>query len=171
MTVTDDDGAVDTETQSVTVTAVTPDTTLINSGMSDAWFDPTTDGQGFFIIVWENSNLMYLSWFTFDTERPAEDVTAIFGGPGQRWVTALGAYEGDTATLDVFLSTGGVLDSTEPPVVTDQTPIGTIIIQWTSCNAGTLTYSLASLGLSGSIPIERIVTDNVPACEAGQVAP
>lgn len=140
----------------------------INSGVSDAWFNPLTDGQGFFIIVWEDSNLVFLSWFTFDSVRPPEDATAIFGGAGQRWVTALGPYEGDTATLDVYLSTGGVLDSDEPPVITDQSPIGTITIEWTGCNSGTLTYNFPSLQLSGTIPIERIVLDNVAACEAAQ---
>ena len=83
----------------------------------------------------------------------------------------MGGYEGDTATLDVFLSTGGVLDSPEPPVVTDQTPIGTITIKWTSCNSGTLTYNIPSLNLMGTIPIERIVLDNVAACESGQTPP
>lgn len=141
---------------------------LITSAVSDSWFNPLTDGQGFFIIVWEDIKLIFLSWFTFDTVRPPDDVTAILGDAGQRWVTALGPYEGDTATLDVFLSNGGVFDSVDPPVVTDQTPIGTITIKWTSCNSGTLTYDFPSLQLSGSIPIERIVLDNVAACEADQ---
>ena len=140
----------------------------INSAVSDAWFNPQTDGQGFFVIVWEESGLVFLSWFTFDATRPPEDVAAILGDAGHRWVTALGPYDGDTASLDVYLSTGGVLDSAEPPVVTDQTPIGTITIVWTGCNSGTLTYDFPSLQLSGNIPIERIVLDNVAACEAAQ---
>jgi hypothetical protein len=141
---------------------------LINAGMTDAWLDPATSGQGFFIIVWEGSEFIFLSWFTFDAERPPEDVTAIFGEPGHRWVTAQGGYQGDTATLDVFLTTGGVFDSEEPESVTDPDPIGTITIKWTSCTAGTLTYNIPSQGLMGEIPIERIVLDNVALCEAGQ---
>jgi len=140
----------------------------INDAIGDAWFNPLTNGQGFFIVVWEQSQLVYLSWFTFDSVRPSNDATADFGGPGQRWVTALGPYDGDTATLDVYLSTGGVLDSEEPPVFTDQNPIGTITIKWTSCNSGVLTYDIPSLMLFGTIPIERIVQDKVPACEAAQ---
>ncbi len=45
---------------------------LINSAISDAWFFPDTSGQGFFIIVWEDSKLVFLAWFTYDTERPPE---------------------------------------------------------------------------------------------------
>jgi len=169
--VTDNDGASDSSSSTVTVDEPPPETVLINAGMTDAWLDPATAGQGFFIIVWEGIKFIFLSWFTFDTERPPEDAMAIFGEPGHRWVTAQGNYDGDTATLDVFLSTGGVLDSEEPAAVTDPEPIGTITIKWTSCTAGTLTYNIPSLGLMGEIPIERIVLDNVPLCEAGQMQP
>ncbi len=74
----------------------------INAAISDAWFFPDTAGQGFFIIVWEDSKLVFLAWFTYDTERPPEDVTAFLGEPGHRWLTALGPYEGDTALLIHF---------------------------------------------------------------------
>lgn len=142
------------------------DTFLINSAISDAWFNPLTNGQGFFIIVWEGIDFVFLSWFTFDTERPPEDVTAILGDPGQRWITAQGPFTGDTAILDVFVSSGGTFDSPTPPVTNVQD--GTITITWTSCNSGILTYNIPSVGLTGEIPIERIVLDNVPACEAAQ---
>jgi len=168
LTVTDDGGDSDSSSSTVTVEAPLPGLVLINAGMTDAWLDPATTGQGFFIIVWEGIKFIFLSWFTFDTERPPDDVTAIFGGPGQRWVTAQGPYDGDTATLDVFLSTEGVFDSEEPETVTDPEPYGTITIQWTSCTAGILTYNIPSLGLMGEIPISRIVDTNVALCEAGQ---
>lgn len=143
-------------------------TLTINPGLSDAWYDPHTTGQGFFIIVWDEIKTIFLSWFTFDTERPPEDVTAILGEPGHRWLTALGSYSGDTATLDVFRTNGGLFDSEEPPAVTDPAPVGTITITWTGCNAGILSYNLPSLALTGDIPIERIVLSNVAACEAAQ---
>jgi hypothetical protein len=44
------------------------DPIAINIGMSDAWYYPSTGGQGFFIIVWEGSQFIFLSWFTFDTD-------------------------------------------------------------------------------------------------------
>ncbi len=53
----------------------------INAGLNDAWFDPKTNGQGFFITVYPDIKQMYLAWFTYDTERPPEDVTAISGTP------------------------------------------------------------------------------------------
>jgi hypothetical protein len=69
--------------------------------------------------------------------------------------------------LDVHLTSGGVFGAADPAAETGD-PIGTISIVWTACNAGTLNYNLPSLGLSGSIAIERIVLDKVPDCEAAQ---
>jgi len=152
----------------ITVQGVEEQVILINAAMSDAWFFPDTSGQGFFIIVWEDQKLVFLAWFTYDTERPPQDVTALLGEPGHRWLTALGPYDGDSALLDVFLSSGMIFDSGEPEVTTEQLEGATIWITWSSCEEGVLTYDIPSLGLSGEIPIQRIVDDNVAACEAGQ---
>ena len=140
----------------------------INAAISDAWFFPGTSGQGFFIIVWEDQKLVFLAWFTYDTERPPEDVTALLGEPGHRWLTALGPFEGDTALLDIFLSSGMVFDSAEPPVTTEQLEGATIEIVWTDCKTGLVKYNFPTLGLMGEIPIQRIVEDKVAACEAAQ---
>jgi len=142
----------------------------INAGLSDAWYFPGTAGQGFFIIVWEDVQQVFLSWFTYDTERPPDDASAILGEPGHRWLTAQGPFEGDTATLDVSLTSGGVFDAAQPPATTDPDPVGTITIAWAGCNEGLLSYDLPGLGLADDIPIERIVLDNVAACEASQEA-
>ncbi len=141
---------------------------LINSAIGDAWFFPGTGGQGFFIIVWEDQKLVFLAWFTYDTVRPPENVAAILGEPGHRWLTALGPYEGDTAQLDVFLSNGMVFDSGEPPVDVVRIEGATIEIIWADCSKGLLKYNIPSLVLTGEITIERIVEDKVAACEAAQ---
>jgi len=136
----------------------------INAGMNDAWYNPATNGQGFLVTVFEDAGLVFLAWFTYDVERPPEDVTAILGDPGHRWVTAQGPYEGDTATLDVYISSGGVFDSPEP-VVPAPVKDGTMTIKWNDCTSATLTYDIASAG-QGEIPLQRIVNDNVALCEA-----
>jgi plastocyanin len=141
---------------------------LINAAISDAWIFPPTAGQGFLIIIWEDRKEIFLAWFTYDTVRPPEDVTAILGEPGHRWLTAQGFYEGDTALLDVFLASGMVFDSEVPPVEGVRLEGATIEIVWSGCNEGILKYDIPTLGLSNDIPIQRIVLDNVPACEAAQ---
>jgi hypothetical protein len=42
---------------------------------------------------------------------------------------------------------------------------GTIILEFSSCTAGTVTYDIPSLSLSGVIPIQRATLDNVELCE------
>jgi DNA-binding beta-propeller fold protein YncE len=156
-------GAIDSASVIVTVTGVAP-AFLINAGITDSWFYPPTAGQGFFIIVWEELQTMFLAWFTYDVERPPGDVTAILGEPGHRWITAQGPYSGDTATLEVNVTSGGIFDSNELPVGT--VADGSMTVQFSSCNKGLISYQFDSIGLSGAVPIERIVLDRIPLCEA-----
>jgi hypothetical protein len=132
--------------------------------MSDAWYNPDTNGQGFLIMVFPGIKLIFLAWFTFDTERPPEDVNAIMGAPGQRWLTAQGIYDGDTANLTIFLTEGGVFDSAQPAASTDQAGYGTMTLEFVDCSEGLVHYEIPSLGLSGDIPNQRIVPDNLPLC-------
>ena len=137
----------------------------INPGINDAWYNPATVGQGFLITVFPDIKQVFLAWFTYDLERPPENVTAMLGDPGHRWLTAQGPYEGDTANLTVFVTKGGVFDSGEPPATTDLDGDGTITLQFADCESGLIDYSITSVNRTGRIPIERIALDNVPLCE------
>jgi hypothetical protein len=139
----------------------------INAGLNDAWFEPATAGQGFFHVVFPELELVFLSWFTYDTGRPPDDVTANLGEPGHRWLTAQGEYvhPTDTAVLDIVLTQGGVFDSEDPAPGPGEV-VGTMRIEWCDCEKGRLNYSMPSLGLAGNINLERITPDNVALCEA-----
>lgn len=136
----------------------------INAGLNDAWFNPATPGQGFFVNVFPDIGQMFVAWFTYDVQRPDGSVVAGLGEPGHRWLTALGPYADDQAVLDVEFTAGGVFNAAEP--APGQTKNGTLTLEFTGCNAGTLTYNLPSLTLSGSVSIQRIALDNLPACQA-----
>jgi hypothetical protein len=138
----------------------------INAGLNDAWFNSATTGQGFLIAVFPDRKEMFVAWFTFDTERPPEDVTALLGEPGHRWLTAQGPYDGDTANLTIFVTEGGVFDAAEPAASTDPAGDGTLTLEFADCTEGLVNYEITSLGISGVIPIQRIVQGNVPLCEA-----
>jgi len=138
----------------------------INPGLNDAWYSPTTAGQGFLMTVFPEIKQMFVAWFTFDTERPPEDVEAILGEPGHRWLTAQGPYDGDTANLTIFVTEGGVFDAAEPVAETDPAGDGTLTIEFADCTEGLVSYEITSLGISGEIPIQRISPDNVPLCES-----
>ena len=82
----------------------------INAGMNDAWFNPTTDGQGFFITVFPDLGVVSLAWFTYDTELPPVDVTANLGGPGHRWLTAIGPIVDKQVTMNIEMTSGGIFE-------------------------------------------------------------
>jgi len=135
----------------------------INPGLNDAWFNAETNGQGFLITVFPAIETVFLAWFTFDTERPDESVTAMLGEPGHRWLTAQGSYSGNQAVLDIFSTEGGIFDSTTP--VPESFPDGTMVVEFSDCNAGTVTYDIPSVERQGVISIKRISLDNVSLCE------
>ncbi len=141
-------------------------TFVINNGLNDAWFDPTTPGQGFFITVFPDRGEIFLAWFTYDAERPPGNVSAILGEPGHRWLTAFGTYSGKFANLSIELTQGGIFDSSEP--VPAQSDYGTIEIEFIDCNNAVIRYDIPTLNLTGEIPITRIAIDNVLDCLAAQ---
>jgi len=140
---------------------------VLNPGLNDAWFEPATNGQGFFIMVFPTLGTVTASWFTFDTELPPEDAPANLIGSGQRWMLAQGPFDGNTAELKIYNTTGGLFD--EPGTVTT-TQGGTITLTFDDCNSGTAQYNIPSINRQGTIPIQRVATDNVGVCEAMQEA-
>ena len=135
----------------------------INPGLSGAWFNPQTPGQGFFLEVFPAINLVFLAWFTYEVAPAGGNSTAQVGHPGHRWLTAQGGFDGDTASLTVTLTTGGVFD--DAAAVTNTTD-GTIQLQFSDCSSGELRYVLTTAGLNGTIPLARLANDNVPLCES-----
>jgi uncharacterized membrane protein len=135
----------------------------MNAGLSDAWYNPATGGQGFAIIVWENIRFVFLAWFTYDTERPDPGMRATVGEAGHRWLTAEGHYTDNRAELTVYLSEGGVFDFGDPAPVS--VADGTMVIEFDNCLSGTVSYEIPSAGVMGVVPIQRITHDHVAHCE------
>jgi len=139
----------------------------INAGLNDAWYNPTTSGQGFFITVFPDLNYVSLAWFTYDTELPPMDATANLGDPGHRWLTAAGPIEGNQVTMDIAMTSGGIFDT--PTQITRTDPPGSdgiIILTFDSCNSGIIEYDIPSINRFGTVPIQRVAGDNIALCEA-----
>ncbi len=136
----------------------------INAGLNDAWVSADAPFQGFFFTVFPNLEFFFLSWFTFDSEQPGGGVTSVFGAPDQRWVTGAGTYSGNTVTINVELTSGGVFNGSNP-LASQEPAYGTITIVFTDCKEAILTYSFPSLGLSGELTLNRVVDSNVALCE------
>jgi endonuclease I len=141
----------------------------INAGLNDAWYEPATNGQGFFITVLPDLGTVTLAWFTYDTELPPVDAIANLGDPGHRWLLAVGSFTGNKAILQIEMTSGGIFDTptdidrTDPPGSD-----GSIILTFENCSAGTVEYDIPSIGRSGTVPIQRVANDNVALCETLQ---
>lgn len=141
----------------------------INANLSDAWYYPGTDGQGFFLSVFPDQRKILLAWFTYDTELPADDISATIGDPGQRWMTAQGTYAGAQAELQLYSSRGGIFDQNPP--TPEHLHVGSVLLQFEDCASGSVFYDIPALGQiyrTGLIPIQRVALDNVTHCERSQ---
>ncbi len=136
----------------------------INPGLNDAWYEPESNGQGFFLTVYPEQESVFLGWFTYDMAFPGQDAIAELGDPCQRWLTAQGPFSGSQAELVLYNAKGGLFDKALPEPELE--PIGSILLQFENCESGMVSYEMPELGLSGVIPIRRLAPDNVAACEA-----
>ncbi len=136
----------------------------INPGLNDAWYDPATPGQGFFVTVLPASGQLFLAHFTFATQRPAIANPATLGESGHRWLTAIGPINGNRASLTATLTRGGLFD--DPAPVENITPYGSYEIEFHDCASATLAYDFPPANLSGVIQLRRVVNDNVLLCES-----
>jgi len=139
------------------------DNFVMNAGLNDAWFNPVTSGQGFFVTVFPNLQSVSLSWFTFDTELPADDASANLGDPGHRWLTAIGPLDGNRSEMQVYITSGGLFDN---GAAVENVEDGTIILTFDDCASGTVEYDIPSIDQQGSVPIQRVAADNQALCEA-----
>jgi hypothetical protein len=135
----------------------------INPGLNDAWYNPATDGQGFFITVFPELGAVSLAWFTYDTELPPEDAGSNLGDPGHRWLVALGPIDGNRSVMEISVVSGGLFDA---QTIIDEQPGGSITLTFNACNSATVDYDITAIDRQGSIPIQRVATDNVALCEA-----
>ncbi|MFB3082440.1 MAG: hypothetical protein ACE1Z4_03140, partial [Gammaproteobacteria bacterium] len=138
---------------------------FINAGLNDAWVHDGAPFQGFFFTVFPELGFFFLAMFTFDSVPPGPSVPpAVFGAVDQRWVSGVSAYSGNSVTISVELTSGGIFNSSDP-LATQESGYGTITIVFINCNEALLTYDFPSVGLSGEMTLTRVVTDNVALCQ------
>jgi len=123
------------------------------SGLSGAWFNPTTSGQGILFDI--NEQQLFAAWFTFSTKDETTDVD--FGSSSHRWFTALGAISDNVYDTPIYLSEGGVFDTGS---TMETTEVGHLKISFDSCTTGTVQYEFFNTGIVGNFSIARI-TPNI----------
>jgi len=120
-------------------------------GLSGAWYDPMTSGQGVLINVDSFMGSVFVGWYTYAVDGADNGVA------GQRWFSAQGGYgSGGPVSLDVFESTGGVFDSDGAATTS---PVGTATLTFASCESATLDYAFTDgdlAGRSGTMDLSRL---------------
>ena len=138
-----------------------PDSFLITEGVNGAWYNTETPGQGILMEVYPDIPLLFGAWFTWDTTPPETGESAVIGDPNHRWLTVQGAYQGDTATMPVTVTSGGIFD--DPAPVVGET-VGTMTIQFLQCNAAQVSYEVN--GVAGGFAMSKLANDNNAMCQA-----
>lgn len=144
-----------------------PGEMIINSGLSGAWYEPATSGQGVLVEVYPDRRLVFAAWFTFDVSAPFDPDEATLGDASQRWLTAAGVYEPGAASVSLAVSntTGGRFDQQAAGQDQDN-DYGSLELHFHDCATATLDYDLPSPAVAGSIPLSRVANDNVRTCGA-----
>jgi len=131
----------------------------INQGISGAWFFSETSGSGLLLDLRPSDKFIFAAWFTYDTAQAVKTI----GSSDNRWLTASGKYENDKATdMELFHTSGGLFDNSQS-VSTEQ--VGTMTIEFSDCNTGTVNYSIPDENLTGSFPIQRVLAGTESLCE------
>lgn len=120
----------------------TPNVPPAASGLSGAWYDPTTAGQGALFSIDAFTDSVFVGWYTYEATGSAS------GPEGQRWYTAQGSFgSGSPIELGLYASTGGVFD-TDGAATTERVGNGTL--DFDNCEHATLDYTFTTGDLAGT---------------------
>src|SRR5579863_870690 len=122
---------------------------LDQHGLTGAWYNPATGGQGFLIetypdLLGSGHGYLAVGWYVFDASAAG----------GQRWYILQGdAVSGSASVaLNIYAATGGNFNV--PPTVAS-VQVGTATLSFGDCTDGTLSYHLND-GRIGSISLTRL---------------
>ena len=134
----------------------------INQGLSGAWFDPNTNGQGYYFDVLPTSKRIIFGWFTYDTLPAPQGATSTIGNPNSRWMSVDGEYVGNVFHGEVYTASGGTFDD---EVALDVEKVGEVSITFSNCGQGRFSYSLNNGTLVNEFDIVKLSGESVPLCQ------
>lgn len=127
---------------------------LSQDGMNGVYFGANNDGQ-YVSIQRLSPTTALVVWYGFD--RAGRNT----------WIFGVGEIAGTRVTVNAFQQTGGTLGTDSVVRGSQVTPFGTLLVDLTSCQAGTLDYSstLPAFG-SGRVPLRRLTVTHNLGCAA-----
>lgn len=141
---------------------VPPASFRINAGLNGAWYDPATPGEGYFISVFDARNEMFVANLTYSNSIGTGDPY------GHRWYTAAGHFAGDSAELEIELTSGGGFNSNQPQP--PQANVGLMRLQFSDCQHGSIVILPSTpdgpQSTGQSIPLRRLGEDSDHLCRS-----
>ena len=134
----------------------------ITEGLSGAWFNPETNGQGFYLEGLPSAGTIIMAWFTFDATTPDPEVPSTVGDASNRWLTAAGNFDGNVFAGQLLQTGNGLFDD---PTAVVNTVVGDVSIVFQDCGHAILSYVLNESGLNNTVDIQRISGANIEFCE------
>ncbi len=133
----------------------------INQGLSGAWYNPQTPGQGMLVDIQPDNNFIFVSWFVHEATQSSSSTKV--GDDNHRWLTMQGNYQDGTATLPVFNSSGGRFND---PAEVDTEQVGTATLRFEDCSSASVEYNLEDGNLTGTIDLQRLLPSAAALCES-----
>jgi uncharacterized protein YkwD len=159
---------------SYSVTVIDPDAApppstspdLAQHGLTGSWYEPAASGQGVELELFATgagTAFMQGAWFTFDAG-------TVGGAERQRWYTFSGNAQSGQSSIPVtiYRNTGG--NFVAPPA-TSAVVVGNGALAFSSCTAGTFTYTFTDgSGRSGTLDLARLTANVTCAAPAPGMA-
>ena len=131
---------------------------MINAGLSGAWFNPATPGQGwvFDVIVRDEGTELFAAWFTYNDQATDSEDTR-FGSSQHRWFTATGPADGATADMLIYSNTGGRFNSGQ---ATELSTVGSMVVTFSDCANATVSFDFDDPAIpDATVPAIRLSPD------------
>ena len=131
----------------------------ITTGQSGAWFDPTHDGEGYFLQVLSETQAVVF-WFTYDKNG------------NQFWMVGVGNIVGSKIIFpDLQSPHGGKFGPDFDPDDVEYPTWGTLELDFSSCDSGVATYAGPAEFGSGTLNLKRLTTLWGIDCDGNQSSP
>jgi mannose-6-phosphate isomerase-like protein (cupin superfamily) len=129
---------------------------LVGSELSGTWFNPLTPGQGLFLDIKPDLNLLFGGWFTYKDALPSAQDTE-----NHRWFTLQDSLQGAGGEFRLYLTGNGVFND---PRATQGVATGVVRLDFSDCNNASFEYQFNG-ELAESFAIERLLPVAESHCE------
>lgn len=128
----------------------------IRGDFSGTWYNPAQPGHGLTIEVRDGGKAT-IAWYTFDAAGNA------------MWLFGNADIEGGSLRGTVSRSAGGRFPPAFNPATVVTAPWGELLLTFTGCNSGTLTWTPTATGFNaGQMPIARLTSPHGARCNEAE---